>query len=315
MKVRHLVVVAALVSFAASGLSDEPRRTASKMPSWSGPHQAIHNTLSSRQAQQGLDTQRLIADFARLPLGFEANQGQADSQVKFLARGPGYTLFLTATEAVFRLHSPVGSSSRFLASGERHRHKNGVVRLKLTGANPSPQITAAGQLPGRVNYFRGNDPNAWHTSIPTYANIRYRNVYPGVDLVYYGNQGQLEYDFVVQPGSNPEVITIRFDGQLEGDAPVGITGDGEIWMRTGAGDFRLRPPFAYQSVEGVQKPVPVSYRFTGKREVGFAVGGYDRSRELVIDPVLVFSTFFGGSSDEFVSEAFSHRRMSLKNKS
>ena len=128
---------------------------------------------------------RIVDSYGKLPLSFEANQGQTDSQVKFVSRGTGYSLFLTSTEAVLSLKAPSSSAV--------------VLKMKLVGANPSPQLTGRDELPGKSNYFIGNDPSKWRTNVTTYAKVKYADVYPGVDLVYYGNQRQLEYDFLVAP--------------------------------------------------------------------------------------------------------------------
>ena len=130
---------------------------------------------------------------------FEPNQGQTDPRVNFLARGAGYGLFLTPEQAVLTLHSPSKSPA--------------VVRMQLAGANRAAAATGASPLPGKSNYFMGNDPAKWRRDIPQFARVRYQDVYPGVDLVYYGNQGQLEYDFEVAPGADPGSIAWRFQGQ------------------------------------------------------------------------------------------------------
>ena len=158
-------------------------------------HPPFETNLAASLRAQVLDR------YGQLPLQFEANQGQTDPQVQFLARGPGYTLFLTGQEAVLSL----GRETR----DERRKARNqepAVLRLKLLGANPSAKGMGQEELPGKVNYFRGNDPKQWRTNVPTYQKVRWPKVYPGVDLVYYGNQGQLEYDFVVAPGADPQAI-------------------------------------------------------------------------------------------------------------
>ncbi|MGQ0569156.1 MAG: DUF7948 domain-containing protein, partial [Armatimonadota bacterium] len=141
--------------------------------------------------------QQLVDMYGRLPMHFEANLGRTDPSVQFLARGRGYGLLLTSTEAVLVLRHPVRSA---------------VVRMRLVGANPAPTVSGRAPLPGKVNYFIGNDPNRWRTNIPTYASVHYEAVYPGIDLVYYGTQRALEYDFVVAPGSDPEAITVSLEG-------------------------------------------------------------------------------------------------------
>src|SRR3989475_8787609 len=182
-------------------------------------------TRTSTTIPQATKQQVLVA-YGKLPLIFEANQEQTDPQVKFLSRGSGYTLFLTPTEAVLALRE--GASARNVVDGspaakrERGQPLQGtVLRMKLLGANPTPRVTGVEELPGRSNYFVGNDPAKWRANVPTYAKVEYRNVYPGVNLVYHGNQRQLEYDFVVSPGADPKAITLAFEG-VEGMEGVAI---------------------------------------------------------------------------------------------
>ncbi len=141
---------------------------------------------------------KIQESYGKLPLRFEQNQGQTDSNVKFLARGKGYTLFLTPTEAVFSLQKQAGPAK--------------VVRLKLLDSNPAATVEGVEELPGKSNYFTGNDPSKWRTNVPSYAKAKLRNVYPGVDLVYYGNGRQMEYDFVVAPGADPRAIRFQVEG-------------------------------------------------------------------------------------------------------
>jgi beta-propeller repeat-containing protein len=221
------------------------------------------------------------ASYGQLPLHFESNQGQVDSQVRFLARGSGYSLFLTPTEAV-------------LALKERGTAGPAVMRMKLAGANPSPHVTGHDELSGKTNYFVGADPAGWRTNIQNYARVQYRGVYPGIDLVYYGNQGQLEYDFVVAPGADPGRITMSFDGARD----IRIDPSGDLILHVAGGDLRQHKPVVYQEAQGVRQKVAGRYVMKGKRHVGFELGTYDGRRPLVIDPVLVYSTFLGGNAND-----------------
>ena len=243
------------------------------------------------------------AAYGALPLSFELNQGQTHQRVKFLARSGGYVLFLTATEAVMALDNPAthgkGKENRdarhrnndFDSSEKRARPPRSIVRLKLEGANPAPQIEGLEQLTTRSNYFAGADPAAWHTDIPSYASVRYAQVYPGIDMIYYGDQRRLEYDFVVAPGSNPDSIQIAFAG-VQG---FEITRMGDLLLHTAIGDIRQSKPVAYQEANGVREQISVDYVPNGLDRVGFQLGAYDPARPLIIDPVLVFSTYLGGS--------------------
>jgi Beta-propeller repeat/Domain of unknown function DUF11 len=219
-----------------------------------------------------------------LPLFFEPNLGQTDPQVKFLARGSGYGLFLTADEAVLELQ-PSAVSQQPSASA--------VIRMRLEGANSSALVSGASPLPGKSNYFIGNDPSKWRHGIPQFARVEYRAVYPGVDLVYYGDQGKLEYDFRVAPAADPSQIALRFDG-----ASARLD-SGDLILATGQGDVRFHAPHMYQQQGDTQTTIAGSFRQIAENKIGFTIGAYDRSRELVIDPVLSYSTYLGGSGSEF----------------
>src|SRR5215467_1093778 len=156
------------------------------------------------------------AQILGLPMQFERNAGQTDSQVQFLSRGPGYTLFLTPTEAVLSLRSSSNSPSQHRARDRQQGHSSPVtqtvMRMNLLGANPVAHIEATGNQSGTASYFIGQAPHQWHTGIPLFARVKYEQVYPGIDLVYYGNQRQLEYDFILAPRAAPEQIAIHFTG-------------------------------------------------------------------------------------------------------
>ncbi|HKY42980.1 MAG TPA: SBBP repeat-containing protein [Pyrinomonadaceae bacterium] len=228
---------------------------------------------------------RVSESYGRLPLSFEANRGQTESQVKFLSRGSGYSLFLTSTEAVLALRKAnVGSGDA----------NSDVLRMKLVGANPQPPVTGLDELPGKVNYFIGSDPKKWRTDVPTYARVKYRDVYRGIDLIYYGNQRQLEYDFVVEPGADPNIITLGFEGADKLD----VSAEGDLVMQTAGGEIRQHKPTVYQEVGGVRQEISSTYVLIDKHRVGFRVGTYDANRPLVIDPVIVYSTFLGGGGSD-----------------
>src|SRR5713226_6909715 len=178
---------------------------------------------------------RLREGYGKLPLSFEANQGQTDHAVKFLSRGNGYSLFLTPTAAVLRLGiaergARNESNERLLAGAAKSkREKSTVLRMKFAGANPTPQIVGMDQLPGKSNYFIGNDPAKWRTNVPNYAKVKYEDIYPGVDLVMYGNQRQLEYDLVVAPGADPHNIRLTFEGARQ----MRLDAGGDLVLTTG----------------------------------------------------------------------------------
>ncbi len=219
--------------------------------------------------------------FSKLPVSFEKNVGQADRDVKFLSRADGHTLFLTTREAVLTR----GSDS---------------LRMKLMGANAAAQVEGLDELPGKSNYFVGNDPTKWRRDVPQYAKVEYRGVYPGVNLVFYESRRQLEYDWVVAPGADPRVIRVRFEGARR----VRIDSAGDLVLETAGGEMIQRKPRIYQDVAGVSRPIEGRYLLRGAREVGFQVDAYDASQPLVIDPLLVYASYFGGSDcDEILGIA------------
>jgi uncharacterized repeat protein (TIGR01451 family) len=241
---------------------------------------AVHKSLASESLPKSLS----------LPLFFEPNQGQTAPQVKFLAHGAGYGLFLTADEAVLQLQ-PSAVSTPHSAVGSQ-RAPSSVIRMRLDGANSLARVSGASPLPGKSNYFIGNDPSKWRRDIPQFARVQYQAVYPGIDLVYYGNQGQLEYDFRVAPGAEPSQIALSFKG-----ASAHID-SGDLLLSTDQSDVRFHAPRIYQQDGNTQKSVAGGFRQIADNRIGFTIGAYDHSRELVIDPVLSYSTYLGGSGTE-----------------
>jgi len=260
---------------------------------------------------------RLDPSFGRRSLAFERNEGQVNAEVKFLARGRGYTLFLTSTETVMLLNSPPRRRERsevpdlLSSDGElgdivlnQEMDPPGVVRMRLIGANSQPTFGAEQELLGKVNYFIGNDPAQWRTNISTFARVRYREVYPGIDLVYYGNDsGRLEYDLIVAPGADPGRITLSVEGADE----VKLNASGDLILTMGGQELRWLKPKVYQDLNAERVEVASNYsvRQSGSRnepdrqvQITFNTAAYDRSRALVIDPVLVYSTYLGGGSED-----------------
>jgi hypothetical protein len=242
--------------------------------------------------------------YGKLPLSFEPNRGQTDKQVKFMARGAGYTLFLTPTEVVFSLqHNRARAGvSQELADNILNPPKpaeqtSSVLRVQLVNADSNATVIGQNELPGRTNYFRGNDPSKWTTNVETFAKVQYTNVLNGIDLVYYGNQGQLEYDFVVSPGANSRLINLKFNGarNLHVDKQTG-----DLVLQAGKEEIRFHKPVAYQNDAGDSKHlVAADYILESNNRVSFAVGNYDRGKPLVIDPTLTYSTYLGGSSNDY----------------
>jgi len=239
-----------------------------------------------------------------LPLIFEANHGQADGRVQFLSRTGGYTLFLTQDEAVLALS---GKKAQNLAP-ERSIHKagsgpdeaptahlpGGVLHMKLHNANPKARITGLDEQAGMSNYFIGNDPAKWQSNIPAYAKVKYEGIYSGIDLVYYGNQRQLEYDFIVAPGADPR----RIGFEVRGAKRIRRGSNGDLVFKIGEVELRWHRPVVYQQTDGTKQLVAARYTITDTNCVGFAVADYDATRPLYIDP-LIYSTYLGGSGDDF----------------
>ncbi|MGI8958402.1 MAG: SBBP repeat-containing protein [Bryobacteraceae bacterium] len=235
-------------------------------------------------ANSNSTTKPAISDYAR-PLSFEPNRGQSDKQVDFLAHGTGYSLFLSHAEAVIVLQRGSAKPGSQVAGT--------TLRLRPVDANVSGKVEAFGQLLGKSNYFVGTVPERWHTDIPNYFKVRYGNVYPGVDMIYYGNQRQLEYDFVVSSGADPGSISLEFQGASKAQ----LDRAGNVVMHTAAGELRWHKPVAYQEVNGSRKLVACAYVRQAGQRLGFTLGAYDRAKPLIIDPVLEYSTYFGGSGN------------------
>ncbi len=336
-KLRFLKSLLVIATFGASML-------------WGCPTHAKHSTVNAIPPAPGLTLHSAAAShsvsaYASLPLSFTANRGQTDARVKFISRGSGYTVFLTSKEAVLMLRASAQSARKGVAggvtpfgleagrrpvawhnsietSGAVHATPDAVVRLKLAGANPAVQVIGIDQIPGKSNYFIGNDPTKWKVGVPNYAQVEYKSVYPGVDLVYYGNPGQLEYDFVVAPGANPGAI--KFALQASGNqsttavpgrygassAALHIAANGDLVLGVPGGEVRFHRPLIYQPAtsgrfslvrRATQRTtprtaarVPGKYVLKGNR-VSFEIARYDRTRPLIIDPTLTYSSLIGGS--------------------
>jgi hypothetical protein len=219
----------------------------------------------------------LPTGYGQLPLAFQANQGQAPATVNYVAQGGGYSVDLTAQQAVVAL-SPADP-----AAGT-------TLTMKLLGANPSAPPTASDGLVTRVNYLIGSDPGQWHTNVPTYGQVTYQNVYQGVDAVYAGNQGQLETSFVVHPGANPAAIQM----QVQGTEGLALDAQGNLVIHLPGGDVTELAPVAYQDMGGVRQAVSSRYVLEGGNAVGFQLGAYDPTQALVIDPTLSYSSYLPG---------------------
>jgi Calx-beta domain/Beta-propeller repeat len=238
-------------------------------------------------------TQRIENAYGRLELAFEPNHGQAEEGVDFLTRGSGYAIFLSASEAVMVLTT--GDNPQGLNQSIQPMSTSDVLRLQLVGSNTRARAKAEGQLPGKVNYFLGNNPEQWRAGLSTFKRVSYESVYPGVDLSYYGNQRQLEYDFVVTPGSDPNIIRLQFGGAAKPFVDL----QGNLSLQVGSRVVLQPLPVIYQELNGVRRKIEGSYAVAADGEVGFSIADYDKTKPLVIDPTLTYSTYFGaGGSDE-----------------
>lgn len=239
---------------------------------------------TNRPAVSGQSLNKRIAGqaFVNLPLSFAANQGQAEGSVKFVAAGDGYDIRLTASELLLRLRK---SEAAVACSA--------LLRMNFAGANISSQVEGIDSLSGKLNFLRGNDPANWQKDVPTFARVRYREVYPGINAIFYGNQRQLEYDFVVAPQADPQQIKLAFDGADR----IRVDDNGDLLLTVGGSEIKMLKPFVYQETNGVRREITASYALRNQ-EIGFELGDYDHSRQLVIDPVLSYASFLGGSGEE-----------------
>jgi hypothetical protein len=245
--------------------------------------------LGKAPAKARPDTRALLS---QLPMIFEPNQGQVPSGIKFVSRGAGYILYLDPTGAVLGI---VTAKPAAAGRNEPTRQLE-AVRMRLVGANSSAAVSGSELLPGQSNYFIGNNPKKWHTGIPQFSGVRYQNVYPGVDLVFYGSLGRLEYDFKVAPGADPTQAELQF----EGASKLELRG-GDLILKGAGVDVRLQAPQVYQRSAGQQQPVAGRFVLRGANRVGFEIGAYDHARELVIDPTISYSTYFGGANGATMS--------------
>ena len=234
-----------------------------------------------------------VADYGNLPLAFELNAGQTDPSVSYLARGAGYVAFLTPSSLTLALSPPASTAALtatvpFTPAAPPTRT---VVRLQLEGAGAQLPPEAQDPLPGVVNYLTGGNASAWHTNIPTYGQVTYPQVYPGVDLVYHGQAHQVAFDFTVHPGAQAGSIRMR----LAGAERTTQDAQGNLVLQTGSGTLTVRVPSAYQQVAGRRRAVGSHYQLLGTDEIGLTLDTYDATQPVTIDPVLVYSGYLGGS--------------------
>jgi hypothetical protein len=221
---------------------------------------------------------KIASEYLKLPMTFELNEGQTDPQVKALSRGSRYGLFLTSNESVF-----------VVAPGK----EESVVRVRTLGSNPAAKVSGVDRLSSVSNYFVGKDQSKWRKGVANYGRVKYDSIYPGIDLIYYGNQQQLEYDYVVAPGADPNSIRLA----IEGASKLSIDRTGDLRLETKYGAIYQHKPVIYQQINGSRREIAGSFLLRGN-QVSFKLGNYDHSQELVIDPSLAFSTYLGGSGTD-----------------
>src|SRR6266480_298937 len=273
-----------------------------RSPQMGAGRSQVATSQASKISATKKDDRKWSAAYGKLPLSFEENQGQTAREVRYVSRGSGYELFLTPREAVLALRGnrpldlspPHRTASLRAFRKARRAGQVTAIRMRLEGANPEPQIAGTDPLPTKVNYFIGNDPKKWHTDVPSYGRVKYTGVYPGIDLVFYGNQRRLEYDFVIAPGADPKAIALKVDGARK----MRVNRHGDLVLGVSGGEVELRKPVVYQNIRGERREIAGRYVFTGDHRVTFAVGSYDLREPLILDPVLNYSSYLGGSSDD-----------------
>ena len=306
---RRLLFVAAIFALlAAAILIQESRSGATSGASLAAQRSEVVGNLGKHPPASHAAIGNRVRQINVQPgLSFEANRGQSDPRVKFMARGTGSTIYLTGDSATVVATSmpPIPSGraaamSNRIAKPELAQMKAAALTMRFTGRAHRGRVEGENRLPGMTNYFMGKDPARWHSAIPNYARVRYRNVYPGVDVVYYGKQRELEFDLKLAPRANPANIKMQFDGA----ALIRVDDSGDLVLETGSSQMLLRKPAVYQIENGKKKALGNRYRMLGRSRVGIEVASYDSRKPLVIDPVLTFSTYLGGSvADEALAVA------------
>jgi hypothetical protein len=232
-------------------------------------------TAAALKGAPAEDLRAAVAMAARAPLAFERATGNG----RWVARGSGYSLSIGAADIDIGLGS------------ER-------LRIRFVGANAAAQSEGVEPLPGKANLFLGSDPKRWLHDIPTWGRVRYSGVYPGTDAIWYGNQGRLEYDLLLQPGADISGIAMRFEGARK----VSVEAGGDLRVEMAGGALALKLPQVYQEGGGGRQQVAATYELRAGTEISFQVGAYDQSRPLVIDPTLVYASYFGSLQPSIAAE-------------
>lgn len=277
----HSITILLLIALSTNSATIALAGTLNKKTDIQPTHQNT-TKLSEKPSSEALQKA-----YNQLPLTFEANHGQTDSRVKFLSRGNGYTLFLTADEAALQLHNRKSNT-------ENQSSSAAMLGMKLVGANSQAQVKGLDPLDGKVSYFLGDNPQDWTTDVVSYKQVEYAQVYPGIDLVYYGNQQQLEYDFKLAAGADYKNIALNFSGTDH----IKIASNGDLLLQTAGGDVHHKRPYVYQEINGNRRTIDSAYLLKDRNQIGFQLGDYDENYPVVIDPVLSYATYFGGNGDD-----------------
>src|SRR3984957_19089969 len=260
---------------------------------------AAAKSLGANSPVAAMTDPQVMKAYGQLPLYFEANQGQSAADVKYLSRADGYLLSLRNQEADLTFRQTPATQrvgTNHLKLYRTHREpavpvKFSTLRMHLAGSNPGAEITGLDRTATQINYFMGNDPKKWHTDVPAYSKVKYAGIYPGVDLMFYGNRRELEYDFVVAPGADPKSIALN----VEGARKMHLDAHGNLILDVPGGEVKFKKPDVYQDFDGTRREIAGNYAIKNRHEVRFALADYDRSQPLTIDPVVTYSTYVGGS--------------------
>lgn len=248
-----------------------------------GYFQHLDNSVKS---QGGIDVPHAQATSSHLPLYFEENIGQLDPKVKFLSRGQGYTFYFTPQEVVMGLKGALEQEGSSVVA---------FLSIQFIDAEQNPRIAGVDLQECKTHYYKGNDPAKWQTNVPNFAKVRYANLYPGIDAVFYGNQNSFEYDIAIAPGRDPQGIRLRIEGAQE----LSIDSLGNLCMHVDEQQqVQMNKPIVYQEMNGGKVFVDGEFVLLAENTIGFTVGAYDPMHPLIIDPLILYSSFLGGNSDD-----------------
>ncbi|MEG4858738.1 SBBP repeat-containing protein, partial [Microcoleus sp. K1-B6] len=233
-----------------------------------------------------MSSQNQQASYGQIPLSFIANAGQTDPNVKFQVKGAGHSIFFTPNEISFVAFQQPNEPGNQATNSS-------IVRSSLANSNPNPTISGLEKLPGVANFLLGEDSSQWQTNVPTFNGVVYQNVYQGIDRVFKGTEGQLKSEFLVAPFADPSQIKMNYSGVND----IRLRDDGALILETPLGELIDNAPIVYQDINGQRVNVPAAYNLLGNGQVNFSLGYFDPTQPLVIDPVLAYSTYLGGSGD------------------